>query len=117
MPIEWNEPFGIVMIEAMACGTPVVAFNRGSVNEVVEEGVTGMKVNTVEEMISSLKHIDAICRKTCRNHAQAKFDVSVIANQYLNSFTNNHGKRVVILTTHQPAANPRAMKEYSTLKG
>ena len=117
MPIEWNEPFGIVMIEAMACGTPVVAFNRGSVNEVVEEGVTGMKVNIVEEMISSLKHIDAICRKTCRNHAQAKFDVSVIANQYLNSFTNNQGKRVVILTTHQPAANPRAMKEYNTLKG
>ncbi|HEX8356750.1 MAG TPA: glycosyltransferase, partial [Segetibacter sp.] len=50
MPIEWDEPFGIVMIEAMACGTPVIAFNRGSVAEVIQEGETGFKVKTVTEM-------------------------------------------------------------------
>ena len=116
MPIEWNEPFGIVMIEAMACGTPVIAFNRGSVNEVVEEGVTGLKVNTREEMIEAVKQIDAINRSKCRNHAKTRFDVSVIANQYLNLFTNDEVKKIVILSTHQPAANPRAMKEYFTLK-
>ena len=116
MPIEWDEPFGIVMIEAMACGTPVIAFNRGSVNEVVEEGVTGLKVNNLEEMIEAVKQIDDINRSKCRNHARVRFDVSVIANQYLNLFSNDKVKRIAILTTHQPAANPRAMKEYFTLK-
>ena len=116
MPIEWDEPFGIVMIEAMACGTPVIAFNRGSVNEVVDEGVTGLKVDTLEEMIESVKQIKYIDRSKCRNRALARFDVSVIASQYLNLYKPSNGKRIIIVTTHQPAANPRAMKEYFTLK-
>ena len=114
-PIEWNEPFGIVMIEAMACGTPVIAFNKGSVTEVIDEGTTGFKVKTKLEMMDAVKNIHTIVRKECRRQAEARFNVSKIVNQYLD-ISNVKRKRVVILSTHQPAANPRALKEYETFK-
>ena len=84
MPIEWNEPFGIVMIEAMACGTPVIAFNKGSVNEVVTDGVTGFKVNDKQEMILAINNLHTIDRQSCRAIAEQQFDVKKIAKQYLS---------------------------------
>jgi glycosyltransferase involved in cell wall biosynthesis len=84
MPIEWNEPFGIVMIEAMACGTPVIGFNCGSVNEVVDEGVTGYKVNSKQEMIGAIGKLSAVNRRVSREHAAKRFDISIIAKQYLS---------------------------------
>jgi glycosyltransferase involved in cell wall biosynthesis len=86
MPIEWNEPFGIVMIEAMACGTPVIAFPFGSVPEVVDEGVTGFIVSDKNDMIDAVGKVHAVDRKLCRETAEKRFDVSVIAQQYLNLF-------------------------------
>lgn len=86
MPIEWNEPFGIVMIEAMACGTPVIAFPYGSVPEVVEEGITGFVVKDRQEMIDAVAKINKIDRSICRQTAERRFDASVIANQYLSLF-------------------------------
>jgi glycosyltransferase involved in cell wall biosynthesis len=83
-PIEWNEPFGIVMIEAMACGTPVLAFNKGSVDEVVENGFTGFKLKTINEMEDHVKNIASTNRKTVREKAEKRFDVRTIANQYLS---------------------------------
>lgn len=114
-PIEWNEPFGIVMIEAMACGTPVIAFNRGSVNEVVDEGITGFKIKTELEMIAAINKLGSISRAGCRQRSMDRFDAGIIAKHYLDIIDENR-KRIVILTTHQPAANPRAIKEYETLK-
>ena len=87
-PIEWNEPFGMVMVEAMACGTPVIGFGRGSVPEIVKEGITGFVVKNTEEMISALKKIGLINRQQCRAVAEAQFDVPVVANHYLSLLKN-----------------------------
>lgn len=83
-PIEWAEPFGIVMIEAMACGTPVIAFKRGSVPEVVEEGVTGFIVADVNEMADRVLLIEGFDRMACRKTAEQRFDISKIALDYLS---------------------------------
>jgi len=85
-PIEWDEPFGMVMIEAMACGTPVIAFSRGAVPEVINERVSGFVVNNAEEMIKTINKTPMIDRSACRAAAQKRFDVSVIAKEYLNTF-------------------------------
>lgn len=83
MPIEWNEPFGIVMIEAMACGTPVIGFTKGSVEEVVDEGVTGFKVKDKDSMIEAIARLPLINRNQCRKKAEERFSVQRIAHQYL----------------------------------
>lgn len=85
-PIEWNEPFGMVMAEAMACGTPVVAFRKGSVEEVVEEGITGYKVDTIPQMKEAINRLNLIDRNNCRQAALSRFDVTVIAKHYLSLF-------------------------------
>ena len=83
-PIEWDEPFGMVMVEAMACGTPVIAINKGSVGEVIREGETGYKVNSIEEMINKVKLAEYLNRTYCRKTAQESFDVGIIAKKYLS---------------------------------
>jgi len=87
-PIEWDEPFGIVMIEAMACGTPVIGFGRGSVPEVITEGVNGFIVQDITEMSEKISFANTINRKGCREHALNRFDVKIIAQQYLNVFND-----------------------------
>jgi glycosyltransferase involved in cell wall biosynthesis len=116
-PIHWNEPFGIVMIEAMACGTPVIGYNKGSVEEVIDEGITGYKVEDFEGMVRAVKKLDGFNRLACREKAAERFDASVIAAQYLSLFDQDpQQKKIVIVTTGQPATNPRIMKEYEALK-
>jgi len=85
-PIKWEEPFGIVMAESMACGTPVIAFNRGSVNEVIENGVNGYKVETISEIIASISKINEIDREKVRKDAENRFSIEVIAAKYLGLF-------------------------------
>ena len=85
-PIEWEEPFGMVMVESMACGTPVIAFNIGSVNEVIDEGLTGIKINDKNEMINSINKINFLNRLECREKVFERFDVKVIAKKYLDLF-------------------------------
>jgi glycosyltransferase involved in cell wall biosynthesis len=88
MPIQWNEPFGIVMAEAMACGTPVIAFNRGSVPEVVIDGINGYRCDTVDQMIDCVAKINKIERSKVREDAQKRFSSTVIAKQYLELYSN-----------------------------
>jgi glycosyltransferase involved in cell wall biosynthesis len=85
-PIEWDEPFGIVMIEAMACGTPVLAFNKGSVSEVVQNGITGWRTSDFEKLKSLILQIQSIDRKKCRETAMSHFDIPKIASTYLSLF-------------------------------
>ncbi len=83
-PIEWEEPFGIVMIEAMACGTPVIASARGAVPEVVTHGITGFVVKDDNEMCKAIGNLKSINRSACRRTAMAKFDIAKVAQQYLD---------------------------------
>jgi glycosyltransferase involved in cell wall biosynthesis len=85
-PIKWQEPFGLVMPEAMACGTPVIAFNRGSVPEIIVDGKTGYIVNTVEEMVSAVKKIHQIRREDCRHHVEDNFTVQRMVAGYLSVY-------------------------------
>jgi len=81
-PIDRREPFGLVMIEAMACGTPVIAFNRGSVPEVVVDKKTGFIVDDKEEMIEAIKEIGSIKRKDCRKHIEQNFTLNQMVDKY-----------------------------------
>jgi glycosyltransferase involved in cell wall biosynthesis len=72
-PITWPEPFGLFMVEAMACGTPVVVFNRGSAPEVVRHGVTGFVVDTLEEMVEAASQVKRLDPRACRQHVEHYF--------------------------------------------
>ncbi len=81
-PIDWEEPFGLVMAEAMACGTPVIAFKRGSVPEVVKHGKTGFIVKTISQAVKAVKKIDQIKRADCRKHVEENFSLEQMVDQY-----------------------------------
>ncbi len=82
MPIQWEEPFGLTMTEAMACGTPVIAFDRGSVKEVVKDGETGFIVKDIEEMVEAIKKIDQISRQECRKLVEKNFTIERMVLDY-----------------------------------
>jgi glycosyltransferase involved in cell wall biosynthesis len=81
-PIQWDEPFGMVMIEAMVCGTPVVAFPRGAVPEVVVDGVTGIIVDSAAELPAAIDAATRLDPRDCRRHVEERFDLSVMAAGY-----------------------------------
>jgi glycosyltransferase involved in cell wall biosynthesis len=85
-PIDWPEPFGLVMIEAMACGTPVIAFRRGSVPEVIDEGVTGFIVDNEDEAIAAIKRIGELDRRRVRARFEERFTARRMAQDYLSLY-------------------------------
>lgn len=85
-PINWPEPFGLVMTESMACGTPVVAFRNGSVDEVMRDGVTGFIVETVDQAVAAVQQIDRINRADCRRHFEENFSVARMTEGYLEVY-------------------------------
>ncbi|HEY2033578.1 MAG TPA: glycosyltransferase family 4 protein [Rhizomicrobium sp.] len=85
-PIDWPEPFGIVMIEALACGTPVIAFDRGSVSEVIEDGLSGFIVETVDEAVEALQKIDRLSRKAVRARFDLRYSSAVMAARYVDIY-------------------------------
>ena len=82
-PIVWDEPFGMVMIEALACGTPVLAMANGAAGEIVEDGVTGVLATSEEQLIAALGSLPSIDRERCRSEAVARFSAARMAEQYL----------------------------------
>jgi glycosyltransferase involved in cell wall biosynthesis len=85
-PIKWPEPFGLVMTEAMACGTPVIAYRAGSVKEVMRNGVSGYIVNSLEEAVDAVGAIGGIDRRRCRGHFDEHFSVAQMARGYLTAY-------------------------------
>jgi glycosyltransferase involved in cell wall biosynthesis len=82
-PIDWPEPFGLVMIEALACGTPVIAWNCGSVPEIIADGETGFIVNSMDEALDAVENLDRIDRRQCRRTFESRFSVERMAADYL----------------------------------
>jgi glycosyltransferase involved in cell wall biosynthesis len=85
-PIDWPEPFGLVMIEAMACGTPVLAFRHGSVSEIVDQGVTGAVVDTMEEAVMLLPQVLALDRRAVRRRFEQRFSSARMATDYVTLY-------------------------------
>lgn len=85
-PIQFDEPFGLSVIESMACGTPVIAFNRGSMPELIENGKTGFLVGNVDEAVEAVARIQEIDRATCRRHVKRHFTVDRMIDEYINVY-------------------------------
>ena len=82
-PIDWPEPFGLVAIEAMGCGTPVIAYGNGSVPELIEDGVTGFIVDNVEQAAEAVSKITHIDRRRCRARFEERFSATRMARDYV----------------------------------
>jgi glycosyltransferase involved in cell wall biosynthesis len=87
-PIDWPEPFGLVMIEALACGTPVIAWRNGSVPEVIEDGVTGFVVDSVEQAVRAVLRVGTLSRRACRLAFEARYDAARMTSDYLEVYRN-----------------------------
>jgi len=98
MPLTWEEPFGLVMPEAMACGTPVIALRRGSAPELIVHGETGFVVDTVDEMVRAINGVGSIKRDACRAHVARHFAPEIMADRYLRVYEDVIGSRGRSLT-------------------
>jgi glycosyltransferase involved in cell wall biosynthesis len=85
-PIDWPEPFGMVLIEAMACGTPIIAYAHGSVPEIIEHGKTGFVVNNIDKAVEALQNIHLISREECRATFEKRFSDIVMAQNYMRLY-------------------------------
>ncbi|MBS0520548.1 MAG: glycosyltransferase [Proteobacteria bacterium] len=86
VPIQWNEPFGIVFAEALACGTPVVSCPRGSLPEIVRQGIDGFLINSIEEGCEAVEKLHTIDRANCRRRAEEEYSPDVVVNRYLELY-------------------------------
>ena len=87
VPIEWEEPFGIVFAEALACGTPVISCPRGALPEIVEQGRHGFLINSIEDGVAAVQRIGEISRSDCRRRVEDNFTLEIVADKYLELFT------------------------------
>ncbi len=107
-PIDWPEPFGLVLIEAMACGTPIIAFPHGSVREIVEEGVTGFIVESVEEAVRAIERLESLDRSVIRRRFEQRFSAGRMARDYEEHY------REVICTATPRRRHSRAQQGTAT---
>jgi glycosyltransferase involved in cell wall biosynthesis len=102
VPIDWPEPFGLVMIEAMACGTPVVAFNRGSVPEIVDDGITGFIVEDVDGGVAAVHRLSQLSRTEIRSVFERRFTARRMAGDYIAAYES-----LTVADLRKTATNPR----------
>jgi glycosyltransferase involved in cell wall biosynthesis len=93
-PIDWPEPFGLVMIEAMACGTPIIAWPEGSVPEVMVDGVTGFIVEGLDEAVTAVEKVAGFDRRQCRQMFESRFTATRMAGDYLNIYQRLLGRSI-----------------------
>lgn len=91
-PVTWPEPFGLVMIESMACGTPVLALNQGSIPEVINHKITGFVEDDIDSLINRVKEIEKIDRHACRKHVEANFSAKKMSDSYLSAYKKLIGR-------------------------
>jgi glycosyltransferase involved in cell wall biosynthesis len=108
-PIQWGEPFGLVLVESMACGTPVIAFNKGAVPEIVVDGKTGFVVDSMNGIIEAVSRIDSIDPGDCRRHVQNNFSIKSMALNYSELYHQ-------ILGDHKISDSPRMHASGQPLK-
>jgi glycosyltransferase involved in cell wall biosynthesis len=116
-PVDWPEPFGLSMIEAMACGTPVLAFRRGSVPEIIEDGVTGLIVDDMEQAISTLPRVLSLDRRQVRRRFEERFSATRMARDYLYLYDSllkrsHHVEHEVEVVGIAPDLNPVISRPY-----
>jgi glycosyltransferase involved in cell wall biosynthesis len=111
MPVLWEEPFGIVMAEALACGTPVIGFRRGAVPEVVQDAVTGVLCGTEEGMRTAIGEIPRLSREACRRDAESRFSQRALVETYLGLYHEAIERARVRVST--PGAAPLAARRDS----
>jgi glycosyltransferase involved in cell wall biosynthesis len=107
-PIDWREPFGLVMVEAMACGTPVIAWSRGSVPEVVEDGVTGFIVENESEAVAAIGRLRSLDRRRVRERFDQRFTARRMAEEYVISYrmlTSTAQSQMYVQALHRRAAS------------
>jgi glycosyltransferase involved in cell wall biosynthesis len=112
-PVIFREPFGLTLVEAMACGCPVVAFGRGSIRELVAQGRTGFVVEDTEEMVEAVANIDVISRAECRTHALENFNEKRMASGYENVYQQilaAHGKLPRVSKASQELLGPETAR-------
>ena len=111
IPIDWPEPFGLVMIEAMACGTPVIAFRRGSVPEVIDHGATGFVVENEDEAVQAVARLDELDRRSIRAVFERRFTATCMTNEYLRHYRALPG---LALRTEEVDAHPLEPRALAT---
>ncbi len=111
MPIQWPEPFGLVMIEAMACGTPVIACKRGSVPEIIDEGLTGYAVNGLAEAVEAVQRLEELSHFAVRRRFEERFTTERMTRDYLKLYRSlllSRAKPTIIKEDHRPIRHPGA---------
>ncbi|MGH9357277.1 MAG: glycosyltransferase, partial [Terriglobia bacterium] len=104
LPLDWPEPFGLVMIEAMAAGTPVIAFRCGSVPEIVEDGVTGYIVRDAGEAVAAIERVPSLSRAKCREAFDQRFTVERMCRDYLKVYELLQAGKNLVVASRQSAS-------------
>jgi len=113
-PIDWPEPFGLAMIEAMSCGTPVIAWDNGAVREIVEDGVTGFIVASIAQAVRAVREVARVDRRRVRQRFEARFSAERMAQDYLRLYrqltdARPAGPRLPQVAARQPGHKMRAL--------